>query len=353
MKNKLFSVLFALFYGLFITYIAWAAPPFEVPAKGGLPQCKADLEVCETDLSTCGGDLTDCTMDLGICASDLGLCIENFDTCSEDLSSCASDLSNCNAEFETCDNDLITCTQNLDQSSENLSICETDLLVCQENAVVFPATGQTLCWTQAGVPIECDVEKGEDGYFEAGGTLSYIWNNDGTLVDVNTKLMWERKDMSGGIHDMNRTYRWVQSFREHIHVLNNTCKNDETVSCGVNGDADCAAELGEGEVCGFAGFRDWRMPNVKEMQSIIDYSQTMPAVSLAFNWMCGEGCSLMGESGCSCTSLGNYWTSTSHVGNPERAWFADREGQIRFIEMIGSDVHKYNELRVRAVRGGL
>ena len=361
MIHKLLSIIFALTAGWFIADIAWADPPFEVPVKGGIPQCMADLDACETDLSACAEDLfqtsaelTTCTTGLETCTTNLGTCSSDLDTCSTNLGSCTGELGTCNSELWTCGTDLITCTSNLTQTSDLLNICEVDLVGCQESTVVFPATGQTTCWTQSGVMIDCDVEAGEDGYFRAGGALAYIWNNDGTLVDVNTKLMWERKDMSGGIHDVRHSYRWVQSFREHIYALNNTCKSDETVDCSTGGDTDCEAALGAGEVCGFAGHQDWRMPNVKEMQSIIDYSQNFPAVSLAFKWMCGDGCSLMGETGCSCTSTGRYWTSTTVIGNPDRAWFVTSSGAIwSGFESSISDYYKYNEMNVRAVRGGL
>jgi len=175
-------------------------------------------------------------------------------------------------------------------------------------------------------------------------------------VDVNTKLMWERKDHSGGIHDSGNRYRWVQSFRDFIYALNNTCKSDETVNCSAGGDADCEAAIGAGEVCGFAGYRDWRMPNVKEMQSIIDYSQRNPALPLAFNWLCGDECSMMGETGCSCPGGPRYWTSTTVIATPDKAFYVHTSnGEVHDgIDVSGDweQYFKYNELSVRAVRGG-
>lgn len=34
---------------------------------------------------------------------------------------------------------------------------------------------------------------------------------------------------------------------------------------------------------GFAGHTDWRLPNVNELQSIVNYETSSPAVSLAFH----------------------------------------------------------------------
>jgi len=59
---------------------------------------------------------------------------------------------------------------------------------------------------------------------------------------------------------MTRTigYLWDEAFAVHVHTLNNICSNNEGIACSVN--ADCA---GVGGKCGFAGKRDWRLPNVK------------------------------------------------------------------------------------------
>jgi hypothetical protein len=119
-----------------------------------------------------------------------------------------------------------------------------------------------------------------------GPELSYTDNGDGTFTDNNTKFMWEIKDESGGVHDVDKTYSWTLDdgdltdpdgtlFTEFLDKLNNKCDGDETTPCATN--RDCAG-IGNGK-CGLAGRRDWCIPNVKKLQSIVDYGTFSPAKS--------------------------------------------------------------------------
>src|SRR5712691_4505056 len=143
----------------------------------------------------------------------------------------------------------------------SLTTCQADLAACQaEPTVIFPGDGVD------------------------GPALSYTDNSDGTFTDNNTLLMWEKKDTAGGIHDVNNTYTWSSTgtaadgtaFTVFLATLNNKCDGNETTACTSN--ADCTG-IGNG-LCGHAGHRDWRMPNVKELQSIVDYSTLNPASSV-------------------------------------------------------------------------
>ena len=51
----------------------------------------------------------------------------------------------------------------------------------------------------------------------------------------------------------------------------------------------------------FAAHDDWRLPNVRELQSILDYQTTSPAVASAFNDNCSPGCPV---TTCSCAVSG-------------------------------------------------
>ena len=219
----------------------------------------------------------------------------------------------------------------------------------------FPATGQTTSFVA-----------GDDGHIRAGAPLRYRDNRDGTITDENTNLMWEKKDQaSGGLHNWNNTYPWQ-----------GTCSNSSSNLCGT--DADCSSNAtcrvsGGGmtifqwvarlntQPC-FAHHCDWRIPNVKELQSIVDYETYLPPVDAAFNNNCTSGCTVDGANNtreCSCTqsagpSNGYYWTGSTYAPSPlvlppgsMLAWgvlFGDGD-----VLSAGKTDHDY----VRAVRCGL
>jgi hypothetical protein len=181
----------------------------------------------------------------------------------------------------------------------------------------FPATGQTTCSDTNGNVIACS-GTGQDGDIQAGGALSYVDNGDGTITDLNTQLMWEKKSWDGSIHDWNNFYVWVDGF--------------STVVGGLNAG-------------GFAGHTDWRLPNVRELQSIVNYQNSGPAVSAAFNTNCTSGCTVLT---CSCTRSYPYWSSTPYQIHPHIAWSVDfNDGSVDF------NLKSYYGHYVRAVRGGL
>lgn len=173
----------------------------------------------------------------------------------------------------------------------------------------FPATGQTTVH-----------RAGDDGDIQAGATLSYTDTGIGTIIDNNTGLEWEKKSDDGSIHDKDTTYTWENAFAVHVAGLN-------TAPC-------------------FAGSCDWRLPNVKELQSIVNYQVPFPGpvVSAAFNDSCDPGDTVTDGS---CTAPSFYWSSTS---------FASFSGAVWFVDFNGGGVgagDKNGGLHVRAVRGGL
>ena len=205
--------------------------------------------------------------------------------------------------------------------------CVTQLVTLIIDGVVsgvvcdFPATGQTSCWDSTGALVVSCTGTGHDGEIRAGAPLAYMDNTDGTVTDLNTGLMWEKKSDDDTIHDKDTTYSWDQAFTTHVDGL-----NDAT----------------------FAGYDDWRVPNYKELVSILDLEMNTPAVGVAFNNECEGGCDV---STCSCTTTGSniyYWSSTSLASSPAFAW------AVNFTtgDPAGRDKDTLSH-HVRAVRGGL
>lgn len=184
-------------------------------------------------------------------------------------------------------------------------------LVCGPRGLT--ATGQS-----------ASLKTGDDGDIQAGAELRYVDNGNGTITDLNTGLMWEKlcdEDPPGATcsadHDVDTTYNWDNAFDVKIANLNGAT---------------------------FAGYDDWRVPNVKELHSIIDFDVISPAVDAAFNNACVAPCS---ETACSCTASDFYWSSTSVATDPTVAW------RVFFDFGIVNGFGKTGTFRVRAVRGGL
>ena len=197
-----------------------------------------------------------------------------------------------------------------------------------DNAIAtstLPATGQTTCWDDAGNPIPCG-GTGQDGEIQAGVPLSYT-DTGLTIIDNNTNLEWMKHDDNDlldplacnsfpGYLDKDCRFYWneMSTFITSLNAANH------------------------------AGHSDWRVPNVRELQSIVNYEYFLPSVSDAFNTGCVPGCTW---ETCSCTGL-NSWSSNTDARIPSNgAWevvFNHGEVAIDFKTLAK---------RVRAVRGGL
>jgi len=104
------------------------------------------------------------------------------------------------------------------------------------------------------------------------GVNSFASNGDGTISDSATGLMWQEGDSGTG-------YNWQQA-------------------------------LGYAEGFELAGYDDWRLPNVKELQAIVDYSRSpathgTAAIDPVFS------CSTITDEDGS-TNYAFYWTGTTH-----------------------------------------
>ena len=109
-------------------------------------------------------------------------------------------------------------------------------------ANVLPKTGQTTSYRD-----------GDDGYYQKGWTDTerFTDNGDGTVTDNATGLMWP-KDWGGAATNNGEYLSW-------------------------QGAIDFA------ETLDLAEHQDWRLPNVSELASIINYERTDPATYEIFD----------------------------------------------------------------------
>jgi hypothetical protein len=234
-----------------------------------------------------------------------------------------------------CQAELAECTINLTDTQSRLHVCEDALADCQATqGQAFPATGQVTCWDSDRKEIPC-ADTGHDGDIQAGADLSYT-DNGLTITDNNTKLEWMKQD-------------------DNDSLGTGTFECDPASYPG-NLDKDClfmwddaftyVASLNANN---YAGYDDWRVPNVKELQSIVNYENDFPAVSAEFDTNCEAGCKVDDpenpENECSCTAGSTYWSSTSNAHNAFAAWL------VNFDDGGVLKVDKFNGERVRAVRG--
>lgn len=113
------------------------------------------------------------------------------------------------------------------------------------------------------------------------GDLNYGVNNfvdkgDGTITDNATGLMWSKDDSGGGM-DWEDALAWIQQ------------KNEEN----------------------YLGHNDWRLPNAKELQSIVDYTRSPGTTNSAAIDPVFEVTSIIDERGED--NYPFYWTSTTHA----------------------------------------
>ncbi|MGB3366427.1 MAG: DUF1566 domain-containing protein [Acidaminobacteraceae bacterium] len=152
------------------------------------------------------------------------------------------------------------------------------------------------------------------GYFrlvrgnEDYGKNDFVDNGDGTISDLATGLMWQ-------LADDGETRNWQDA-------------------------------LSYSESLDLAGYSDWRLPNIKELQSIVDYTKSVkttqsPAIDSKFNLS-----KIVDPSGNS--NYGFYWSSTTHqdgnniASSASYVAFGEAQGEMNGTLM---DVHGAGSVR--------
>jgi len=199
-----------------------------------------------------------------------------------------------------------------------LSLKYADFKYTALTRVLLPKTGQTTCYDSSGGQITC-TGTGQDGALQKGAAWPnprFKDNGNGTVTDNLTGLIWLKNANCFGQVD------W-QSALNAANGLHDT--GNPATSCG----------LSDGSVAG-----DWRLPNVRELHSLVDYAFVDPALSNGAGtaqWIEGDAFSDVQSTG--------YWSSSTYAGS-SIAW-----GVSMFGGVVGNDFKSVPEF-VWLCRGG-
>jgi hypothetical protein len=137
---------------------------------------------------------------------------------------------------------------------------------------ILPATGQTQCYDAAGRRIKSE-GSGQDGEFRFGcpWPVPRFEIMEGLVVDQLTALCWSRcADLAGGPVSWQEALATVEQFNKN----------------GI-------------------GKAVWRLPNINELESLVDCGRHSPALSLGHPFECIQDA---------------YWSSTTSMFEPDWAW---------------------------------
>jgi len=167
----------------------------------------------------------------------------------------------------------------------------------------LPQTGQTTCADASGNVIACTGTE-QDGDLQEGvawPSPRFTNNNDGTITDNLTGLMWTQNANAPGpaVCNPGATYTW-QDALDYAACLNTN---------------------------NYLGYNDWRLPNRKEMRSLINFGQSSSA-----SWLNTQGFSNM---------QGSYWSSSTFAETPQDAWITDVNWDFAYFEIKTSDYYAW------------
>jgi hypothetical protein len=247
--------------------------------------------------------------------SDLGTCTEGTvgETCTSNDDCYPNGVCSMNQEDmdldgvgDVCD-DVQMCKGNFDYDGD----------VDGTDAAVFKAhfgrsTFTNPCPPDGPAPVEkthqtISYTTGDDGEHQSGVPFPeprFVDNEDGTIRDNLTGLIWLRNA------DCFGQRLWADAISD--------CNGLESGSCG----------LTDGSNAG-----DWRLPHVKEIQSLIDFNQYEPALPFGHLF--------------SSVQSSYYWSSTTYAAITTKAW-----STVINYGYLFSFSDKTNEFNAWCVKGG-
>jgi len=136
----------------------------------------------------------------------------------------------------------------------------------------------------------------------------FILNNDATVTDTQTGLMW-KQCLEG--------------------ITGSSC--DIGSATNLTWDAALQAPETLNSSGGFAGYTDWRLPNIKELQSIVETRCVDPAVNMDI---------FLNDPGTA------VWSGSPYAYISDYAWLVNFDTGYSFSN------YRYSERSVRLVRSG-
>jgi len=190
------------------------------------------------------------------------------------------------------------------------------------STTIYPLndTGITTCsdGTQNGLPCPVagfpgqDAEYGTNGFdftkLDANGNVLPASATNHTCVRDNvTGLIWEVKTNDGTLRDKGWTYTWYDP--------NAPGGNPGTASGGVchdTGRCDTEKYAQDVNATGLCGFQDWRVPAVKELVGIVDYSISSPGPAINVGYFPNTPDGFLWSSSPIASSLDGIWGVVFH-----------------------------------------
>ncbi|MBF0592451.1 MAG: DUF1566 domain-containing protein, partial [Nitrospirae bacterium] len=145
--------------------------------------------------------------------------------------------------------------------------------------VSLPRTGQTTAYYN-----------GDDGAIEAGVAWPnprFTDNGDLTMTDTLTGLVWLKDASTPALTSCTGGGMTWQAALDYVACLN-------TIT--------------------YLGYNDWRLPNVNELQSLLNAGQTNTDT-----WLDSQGFTGVGS---------DYWSSTTHANYTSDAWYVSMRGGV-------------------------
>ncbi len=149
--------------------------------------------------------------------------------------------------------------------------------------IALPQTGQNACFNDLGEEVLCNNSEfpGQDAFYRAGcgGSDRFVDNEDGTITDTCTGLMWTAttQDANG---DLMFTFEDMVTWKEALKF----CEDRD-----------------------LAGHTDWRLPNRRELESLAEFTDNNNGVNNRFSLVAPH----------------LYWSSTTDITSPGSAWFVE------------------------------